>query len=110
MFRFLFNSKWPPFVSVGFEKTSLSDFFLGPKEKMKERRVALLGLKCWGGPATDAQETQGFEASQVFIRETVKDLAEARQTEKHFKEELDEWEVKVQNASADAPPSQLLRK
>ncbi len=77
---------------------------------MKERRVALLGQKCWGGPSSDAEETQAFEATQTFekIRETVKELSEARQTEKHYKAELDEFELMVQNARADAPPSQVV--
>ena len=35
-------------------------------------------------------------------------MTDARQTEKHFKAELDEWELKVQDASTDAPPSQVV--
>ena len=38
---------------------------------MKERRVALLGLNCWGGPSKPNDETQQFESTQAFeiIRE-----------------------------------------
>lgn len=38
---------------------------------MKERRVALLGQKCWGGPSGPNDETQQFEATQAceMIRE-----------------------------------------
>jgi len=52
------------------------------RQKLKERRVALLGKKCWAGPNDETQPYEATQAAQAFadFTETVREMSTVRET------------------------------